>query len=138
MGTTTDSRSAPSATSTTPASSSSKAQSQSSSSNVADHRYSYDEAKLEELRKESPWKSDPKYFQSVSVSPTAIVKMMTHCQSGVEKGIKKGGNPIEVMGLILGRPDPTTPKTLIVTDVFALPIEGFETRVIADDEDVVN
>lgn len=63
---------------------------------------------------------------------------MTHCQSGVEKGIKKGGNPIEVMGLILGRPDPTTPKTLIVTDVFALPIEGFETRVIADDEDVVN
>lgn len=77
MGTTTDSTSAPSATSTTPASSSSKAQSQSSSSNVADHRYSYDEAKLEELRKESPWKSDPKYFQSVSVSPTAIVKMVS-------------------------------------------------------------
>jgi len=63
---------------------------------------------------------------------------MTHCHSGVEKGVKKGGNPIEVMGLLLGRPDPTTPRTLIVTDVFPLPIEGFETRVIADDGDVIN
>lgn len=63
---------------------------------------------------------------------------MTHCHSGVEKGVKKGGNPIEVMGLLLGRPDPTTPHTLIVTDVFPLPIEGFETRVIADDGDVIN
>ena len=41
-------------------------------------------------------------------------------------------------GLIHGRPDPTTPQTLIVTDVFPLPIEGFETRVVADDGDVVN
>ena len=63
---------------------------------------------------------------------------MTHCHSGVEKGIKSGGRPIEVMGLMLGRPCPTNPKSLIVTDVFPLPIEGFETRVIADDEDVVN
>lgn len=63
---------------------------------------------------------------------------MTHCNSGVEKGTQKGGNPIEVMGLMLGRPDPLTPRTLVVTDVFPLPIEGFETRVIADDQDVVN
>lgn len=61
-----------------------------------------------------------------------------HCQSGVTKGIKKGGNPIEVMGMLLGRPDPDTPNTLVVTDAFPLPIEGFETRVIADDADVVN
>ena len=63
---------------------------------------------------------------------------MTHCHSGVEKGVKKGGNPIEVMGLMLGRPDPEAPGTLIVSDVFPLPIEGFETRVVADDQDVVN
>ena len=44
----------------------------------------------------------------------------------------------QVMGLMLGRPDPDTPKTLVVTDVFPLPIEGFETRVSADDQDVVN
>lgn len=64
--------------------------------------------------------------------------MMMHCQSGVEKGISKGGNPIEVMGLMLGRPDPHQPTNLIVTDAFALPIEGFETRVIADDQSVIN
>ena len=43
-----------------------------------------------------------------------------------------------VMGLLLGRPDPHSPTTLIVTDAFPLPIEGFETRVIADDQNVVN
>lgn len=61
-----------------------------------------------------------------------------HCQSGVTKGISKGGNPIEVMGMLLGRPDPDTPKTLVITDAFPLPIEGFETRVVADDANVVN
>jgi COP9 signalosome complex subunit 5 len=63
---------------------------------------------------------------------------MMHCQSGVTKGIKKGGNPIEVMGMLMGRPDPITPRTLVVTDAFPLPIEGFETRVVADDSDVIN
>lgn len=63
---------------------------------------------------------------------------MMHCQSGVDKGISKGGNPIEVMGLLMGRPDHDTPKTLVITDAFPLPIEGFETRVIADDANVVN
>mmetsp|Transcript_5621 Transcript_5621/g.12329 ORF Transcript_5621/g.12329 Transcript_5621/m.12329 type:complete len:403 (-) Transcript_5621:289-1497(-) len=110
------------------------------SSNVAaaDARYTFDSEKLDELRKSSPWNNDPRYFKAVAVSPSAVMKMMTHCHSGVEKGVKKGGNPIEVMGLLLGRPDPATPRTLIVTDAYPLPIEGFETRVIADDEDVVN
>ena len=76
-----------------------------------------------------------------SIYPTthfvAINNQMTHCHSGVEKGIAKTGTPIEVMGLLLGRPCPQTPS-LIVTDVFPLPIEGFETRVIADDGDVIN
>lgn len=81
---------------------------------------------------------NPKHFESVAVSPSAIMKMMMHCASGVQKGIAKGGNPIEVMGLLLGRPDPYHPTTLIVTDAFPLPIEGFETRVIADDQAVVN
>lgn len=48
------------------------------------------------------------------------------------------GNPIEVMGLLMGRPDTQTANTLVITDAFPLPIEGFETRVIADDDDVVN
>lgn len=79
-----------------------------------------------------------KFFETLSLSPSAVTKMMMHCQSGVEKGISKGGNPIEVMGLMLGRPDPHKPTNLIVTDAFPLPIEGFETRVVADDQNVVN
>ncbi len=100
--------------------------------------YSCDKEKLEILQKEKPWMKNPKHFASVAVSPSAIMKMMMHCANGVQKGIAKGGNPIEVMGLLLGRPDPLHPTTLIVTDAFPLPIEGFETRVIADDQAVVN
>lgn len=100
--------------------------------------YSCDKEKLEALQKDKPWMKNPKHFSSVAVSPSAIMKMMMHCARGVEKGIAKGGNPIEVMGLLLGRPDPYHPTTLIVTDAFPLPIEGFETRVIADDQGVVN
>ena len=56
--------------------------------------------------------------------------MMMHGQSGVEKGIKKSGKPVEVMGLLLGRPDVDDPHMFIISDAQALPIEGFETRVI--------
>lgn len=108
------------------------------SKHLADARYSFEPEKLQELRSSSPWMKDPKYLKKVALSPSAIMKIMMHCHSGVEKGIAKGGNPIEVMGMLLGRPDPLTPDTLVVTDAFPLPIEGFETRVIADDENVVN
>lgn len=114
----------------------SKAENQ--SKHMADAKYSFDPEKLSKFRESKPWMKDPKHFQKVALSPSAIMKMMMHCQSGVDKGIQKGGNPTEVMGLLLGRPDPENPKTLVVTDAFPLPIEGFETRVIADDQDVVN
>ncbi|KAL3941031.1 MAG: hypothetical protein SGBAC_004537 [Bacillariaceae sp.] len=100
--------------------------------------YSFDEAKMESFVKEKPWMNEAKYFQKVSLSPSSLSKMVMHCARGVEKGIAKGGNPTEVMGLLLGRPDPESPQNLIVTDAFPLPIEGFETRVVADDQDVVN
>jgi COP9 signalosome complex subunit 5 len=103
-----------------------------------DQRYYYKTEELQKLKTDAPWMKDPKYFTSIAISPTAIIKIMKHCQSGVEKGIVKGGNPIEVMGMLLGRPDPITKNTLIVTDAYPLPIEGFETRVIADDEHVIN
>jgi COP9 signalosome complex subunit 5 len=103
-----------------------------------DGRYYYHADQLQQLKSEAPWMKNPKHFTTIALSPTAVMKIMRHCQSGVEKGIAKGGNPIEVMGMLLGRPDPSTPNTLVVTDAFPLPIEGFETRVVADDENVVN
>jgi COP9 signalosome complex subunit 5 len=78
-----------------------------------------------------------RYFRKVKVSPSAAMKMLMHANSGVDKGIKKGGKPVEVMGMLLGRPD-TEARSLIVTDVFPLPIEGAETKVLADDEEVTN
>lgn len=82
--------------------------------------------------------SDPKYFKNVKVGPSAVVKMMMHGQQGIENGIKRGGKPIEVMGLLLGRPGTEDPHSFVITDAQALPIEGFETKVIADDENVIN
>lgn len=120
-----------------------------------DSRYFFSAEELEDLKKKAPWMQNPKHFSKVAVSPSAVLKIMMHCQSGVEKGIAKGkftsicarfphfvlalgGNPTEVMGMLQGRIDPKTPDTLVVTDAFPLPIEGFETRVVADDQDVVN
>lgn len=100
--------------------------------------YACNKEELRNLQKEKPWMKNPKHFTKVAVSPSAIMKMVMHCARGVEKGVAQGGNPIEVMGLLLGRPDPSHPTSLVVTDAFPLPIEGFETRVIADDQAVVN
>jgi COP9 signalosome complex subunit 5 len=109
-----------------------------SSSSSADQNYSIDDGRLEAIRQAKEWQSDPKYFKRVQISPSATIKMMMHGQSGVEKGIKQNGKPIEVMGLLLGRPDTEDPHSIIISDAQALPIEGFETRVIADDENVLN
>ncbi|TMW68792.1 hypothetical protein Poli38472_006260 [Pythium oligandrum] len=109
-----------------------------------DAAYGVDEEVLKDVRANKVWMQDPKYFKKVIVSPSAAMKMMNHAHSGVEKGIKNGGKPVEIMGLMLGRPSTGTDRdvgdaqTLIVTDCFPLPIEGAETRVLADDAEVIN
>ena len=52
--------------------------------------------------------------------------------------MSKGGKPIEVMGLLVGHPDVEDPSVIIVSDAQPIPVEGFETKVIADDENVIN
>lgn len=103
-----------------------------------DNLYSFDESKIEKVRLEKLWMDNPTYFKKVKVSPSAVIKMMTHGQNGVEKGVRENGKPVEVMGLLLGRPDVEDPQSIIISDAQALPIEGFETRVVADDENVIN
>ena len=79
----------------------------------------------------------PKYFTDVKISASAAIKMLQHSMRGVEKGMKsENGMPVEIMGLLLGRPstDPKVPNYLVVTDAFPLPVEGVETRVEAGDE----
>jgi len=105
---------------------------------IMDNLYAINEEKLGNVRKQKLWTHDPKYFKRVKISPSASIKMMMHGQQGVEKGIKQNGKPVEVMGLLLGRPDTEDVNSLVITDCYALPIEGFETKVIADDESVIN
>jgi COP9 signalosome complex subunit 5 len=103
-----------------------------------DHYYSFPEDKVQEIRNAKPWMTDAKHFNRVKVSPSACIKMLTHGQSGVDKGISQSGKPVEVMGLLLGRPDIEDPRSMIITDALPMPCEGFETRVIVDDENVIN
>jgi COP9 signalosome complex subunit 5 len=103
-----------------------------------DQLYGYPDELVNQIRKQKLWCADAKYFKKVKISPSATIKMLAHGQQGVEKGTAKSGKPIEVMGLLLGRPDTQDLQSLVISDALPLPIEGFETRVVADDESVIN
>ena len=105
---------------------------------MEDVNYSYPDEAVQAIRNQKAWMADPKYFKRVKVSPSATIKMLAHGQQGVEKGTSKNGKPLEVMGLLLGRPDHQDLNSIIITDAMPLPVEGFETRVIADDMVVSN
>ena len=59
------------------------------------------------------------YFQRVRISAVSLLKMVLHARSGGD---------IEVMGMMYGK---LMEHEMIITDVFALPVEGTETRVNA-------
>eukprot|EP00606_Chrysophyceae_sp_TOSAG23-5_P000993 GSChrysophyteH2.ASY1.ANO1.828.1 assembled CDS len=106
---------------------------------AADTPYAINELKQDAIREAKPFLKDPKHFKNVKVSPSAAMKMMMHVQSGVEKGIKNSitGKPTEVMGYLIGRICTEDPTCIIISDAQALPIEGFETSVVADTEEVL-
>lgn len=68
------------------------------------------------------WKTDPKYFKKVAISSKSVIKMSKHAVSG--------GN-IEIMGMLVGK---IYENTIVVNDVYGLPVEGTETRVNAQVE----
>ncbi|KAJ1626287.1 JAB1/Mov34/MPN/PAD-1 ubiquitin protease-domain-containing protein [Pavlovales sp. CCMP2436] len=88
----------------------------------SDKIYRYDNAEHQRLQRERPWKEDPKYFKHVRISALALIKMVMHARAG---------GTLEVIGVMQGKIDPDDPKgpTMIVMDVFPLPVEGTETRV---------
>jgi len=100
---------------------------------AADQIYRWDEEAINKMRKERPWDSNVKHFQNCKVSALAGMKMLKHCLAGVEKGRKAGTSPIEVMGLMIGKAEG---DSIIVMDACPLPVEGSETRVVADDAQV--
>lgn len=90
----------------------------------ADSVYAYDADEYQQLLREAPWRKDPHYFQRVRISAVALLKMVLHTRMG-------GG--LEVMGLMQGKVCART-RTMYVMDAFALPVEGTETRVNAQNE----
>jgi len=81
-----------------------------------------------------PWMSDAKYFKKCRVSHSAAIKMLQHALAGVDAGQDRGSKPLEIMGLLLGR---TEGESIVVLDSFPLPVEGSETKVMADDEKIM-
>jgi len=74
------------------------------------------------IQQSKPWRQNVDYFKHVKISALALIKMTMHCKSG--------GN-MEVMGMMQGK---TIGDTFVVLDSFALPVEGTETRVNAQEE----
>ncbi|KAL1915624.1 uncharacterized protein VTP21DRAFT_6383 [Calcarisporiella thermophila] len=87
-----------------------------------DQIYYYDRQKQQQILSSRPWTKDPHYFTKVMISAVALIKMVMHARSG---------GSIEIMGLMQGK---ISGDTMIVMDAFALPVQGTETRVNAQQE----
>ena len=62
-----------------------------------------------------------------------LPSQLKHALAGVEKGRKAGTAPVEIMGLMIGK---ASGESIVVLDACPLPVEGSETRVVADDAQV--
>lgn len=89
-----------------------------------DELFRHDSEEQRSILKAQPWKTDPNFFLKTRISAVALIKMVMHARSG---GI------YEIMGLLQGKIDPVN-RTIYVMDAFALPVEGTETRVNAQNE----
>jgi len=87
-----------------------------------DEIYKYDKAHQQAILAAKPWEKDPHFFKDIKISALALLKMVMHARSG--------GN-LEIMGLLLGKIEG---NVMVVMDCFALPVEGTETRVNAQEQ----
>ncbi|CAG8538792.1 12845_t:CDS:2, partial [Ambispora gerdemannii] len=87
-----------------------------------DQLYQFDSSEQSQILNAKPWATDPHYFNKVQISAVALIKMVMHARSG---------GSIEVMGLMQGK---ISGNTMIIMDAYALPVEGTETRVNAQEQ----
>jgi len=101
-----------------------------------DEVYKHDEDYLVMLRKEAPWLKNNRFFKITRVSALAAMKMLKHSLAGVKKGrASKGGMPIEVMGLLIGKPEG---EAIVILDAAPIPVEGIEYKVEASQEATIH
>lgn len=74
-------------------------------------------------RRQQPWASNLNFFNTVTISALAAVKMLIHAKRGSPKPTAGQGEWYEVMGLMLGH---FYDRTLCVTGAFALPVDASE------------
>ncbi len=105
---------------------------------VCDKLFTADPIKLEELS-ESFKKSvragsaNPKALTNVRVSGLAAVKMLMHSMRGIDEGIaSEQGKPVEVMGVLFGYRDTSTPSTIVVIDAFPVKCKGGPHSAVMD------
>jgi COP9 signalosome complex subunit 5 len=97
-----------------------------------DEIFTYNEEAIKKLNVDKPWASNSRYFGKVKISALCAMKMLKHSLAGVKKGREgEGGTPIEIMGLLVGKPDG---DSIVVMDAEPLPVEGIEYKVEASDE----
>ncbi|KAK7194104.1 COP9 signalosome complex subunit 5 [Novymonas esmeraldas] len=90
---------------------------------VSDAHWVPDIPHMEAARRQKPWRSDPHFFDSVSVSLSATVKMFLHGTRGCPDVSQGRFNWFEVMGLLVGH---FSHRELILTDSFSLPVAASE------------
>ncbi|KAH9897059.1 Mov34-domain-containing protein [Cubamyces lactineus] len=87
-----------------------------------DEIFRYDPQENKRINMDRPWARDPHYFKVCKISAVALIKMAIHARSGV---------PYEIMGIMQGK---VVGNALVIVDSFALPVQGTETRVNAQNE----
>ncbi|CAJ1021060.1 COP9 signalosome complex subunit 5, putative [Leishmania guyanensis] len=90
---------------------------------VSDAYWAPDFAHMEAARRQKPWHIDSLFFESVSVSLVATVKMFLHGTRGRPDMSQGRFNWFEVMGLLIGH---FNHRELILTDSFSLPVAASE------------
>lgn len=90
---------------------------------VSDSYWVPDVEQMDAARRQKPWRTDPHYFNAVSVSLAATVKMFMHGTRGCPDMSKGRFNWFEVMGLLIGH---FRDRELVLTDSFSLPVAASE------------
>jgi len=86
-----------------------------------DKLFIYDADHIAVMDAEKPWEKNVKHFSKCTVSALASMKMLKHALAGVHEGQKEGGLSLEVMGLLIGKPEG---QTIVIMDTIPLPVKG--------------
>ncbi|KPA77894.1 metallo-peptidase Clan MP Family M67 [Leptomonas pyrrhocoris] len=90
---------------------------------VSDSYWVPDVEQMDATRRQKPWRADPHFFNAVSVSLAATVKMFMHGTRGCPDISQGRFNWFEVMGLLIGH---FRDRELVLTDSFCLPVTASE------------